>query len=194
MVKLWIALSLGLCLIANGLVVSAADKGSAEKPSVGKPVVDFELAAVAGTLEGEVRLTETLKHGPVLLVVLRGYPEYQCPACTRQVGALIGQAKTFADHNVNVLLVYPGAEKDLDKHADEFLHGTKLPAPFTFLLDPGYKFTNAYGLRWDAPKETAYPSTFLIDTDRTVKYAKISSTHGDRAEVKQLIAAIKELK
>ena len=64
----------------------------------------------------------------------------------------------------------------------------------TLLLDPDYSFTNAYGLRWDAPRETAYPSTFVIDTDGTVRYAKISKSHGDRAEVSDVIKALDALK
>ena len=40
--------------------------------------------------------------------------------------------------------------------------------------------TNAYGLRWDAEHETAYPSTFILDKDGTVLFEKISHGHGDR--------------
>jgi hypothetical protein len=40
--------------------------------------------------------------------------------------------------------------------------------------------TNLYGLRWDAPHETAYPSTFILDKKRTVLFEKISHSHGDR--------------
>ncbi len=30
------------------------------------------------------------------------------------------------------------------------------------MLDPGFTFTNAYGLRWNAPHETAYPTTIVM--------------------------------
>ena len=47
--------------------------------------------------------------------------------------------------------------------AGEFLRDKQWPADFVFLLDPDYRFTNAYGLRWDAKKETAYPATFVLE-------------------------------
>jgi peroxiredoxin len=48
------------------------------------------------------------------------------------------------------------------------------------VIDPDYTVTNLYGLRWDAPHETAYPSTFILDRKGVIAYEKISHTHGDR--------------
>ena len=58
------------------------------------------------------------------------------------------------------------------------------------LLDPDYSFTQSYGLRWEAPKETAYPSTFVIDGKRKVLYAKVSKTHGDRSTPDEVLSAL----
>ena len=57
-------------------------------------------------------------------------------------------------------------------------------------LDPDYKFTNAYHLRWDAKAETAYPSTFVIDAERKVQFAKVSKSHGDRASADEVLEAL----
>jgi len=48
------------------------------------------------------------------------------------------------------------------------------------MLDPGHTFTNQYGLRWNAPSETAYPSTFLIDKSGLIFFVKIVQEHGAR--------------
>jgi alkyl hydroperoxide reductase subunit AhpC len=48
------------------------------------------------------------------------------------------------------------------------------------VIDPDYSFTRAYGLRWDAKGETAYPSTFIIDKHQKVRFGHISKEHGDR--------------
>ena len=40
--------------------------------------------------------------------------------------------------------------------------------------------TNLYGLRWDAPHETAYPSTFILDKKGIIVFEKVSHSHGDR--------------
>ena len=158
------------------------------QPTTGSKAKDFELTAAAGSMHGEVKLSELLQDGPVALVVLRGYPGYQCGICSRQVAELVANAKSFADKNAKVVMIYPGPDNGLEARAKEFLKGSKLPEPFTLLLDPGYQFTNAYGLRWNAPRETAYPSTFVIGTDGVIDYADISNGHGGRTSAKQILS------
>jgi hypothetical protein len=68
--------------------------------------------------------------------------------------------------------------------------GREYPDHFQILLDPDYTFTTAYGLRWDAKNETAYPSTFVIDGKRKVTFARVSTTHGDRAMAGDAIKAV----
>ena len=48
------------------------------------------------------------------------------------------------------------------------------------LLDPDYKLVSAYGLRWDAPHETAYPTTIVIGKDGKIDFVNISRTHRGR--------------
>jgi peroxiredoxin len=126
----------------------------------------------------------------VVVVVVRGYPGYQCPLCTRQVLSFVGGASKFRDAGARVVLIYPGPASRLNDRAREFLGSTRLPAHFDLVTDPDFEFTNAWHLRWDAPGETAYPSTFVVDQDGTVKYAKISQSHGDRAQVADVLRAI----
>lgn len=173
------ALALALALFGS---VSAV---SADTPTVGKEAKDFTLTALDG---GTVTLSK--QAGPVILVVLRGYPGYQCPLCSRQVAELIGQAEAFKKAGATVLLVYPGPADKLKERAFEFVKGKNYPNHFRILLDPDYAFTTAYGLRWDAKNETAYPSTFVFDTKRTVLFAKVSKTHGDRAKTADVLKAV----
>src|SRR5260370_4834483 len=131
------------------------------------------------TAEGKsVRLSEVILKGPVVLVVLRGYPGYQCPYRNRQVQDFIQKSQGFADAGARVVMVYPGPPQDLGVKASEFLADKKFPDNFDLLLDPGYEFTNLYGLRWDAPHETAYPSPFLINQQCVIFFSKIVKEHG----------------
>lgn len=179
-----------LSLIAASLVLSACSTigpGPTEDqtPAVGDRAPGFTLNTVDGKRHS---LDQFTKDGPVVLLVLRGYPGYQCPICSRQVGDYITQADAFAKHDATVVMVYPGPAEGLDKHAGDFIAGKGLPKNFVFLTDPDYVFTNKYGLRWDAPRETAYPSTFVISKgDREVKYAYISRTHGDRTKASDIL-------
>jgi peroxiredoxin Q/BCP len=180
----------GLASASGVMAQPAMTMTTAPTPIVGTKAPDFSLRSPDGAL---VRLSDALAQGPVVLVVLRGWPGYQCPVCTRQFGSFMGRATALDASGARVLFVYPGPADDLDAHAREFVRGKQLPGSFTFLLDPAYAFTQSYGLRWDAPQETAYPATFVIDRDGVVRYAKVSRTHGDRAPVDDVLAAVAAL-
>lgn len=169
------------------LTGARAQTGGATTPKVGETAPDFTLTALDG---GKWTLSKAAKAGPVVLVVLRGFPGYQCPICTAQVGALIASADEFTKAKAQVVLVYPGPAEGLKAHADEFVSGKNIPANFRFVLDPDFAFTNRYRLRWNAPNETSYPSTFVIDGKRIVRFAKTSRSHGDRSKPEEVLATL----
>ena len=191
-----VAISFALLALFNVLLnpgwASAEDHEMTKsaKNSVGSEAADFELEAVNGELTGTVKLSDLTKESNVVVVVLRGYPGYQCGICSRQVGELVSNAKSFAAKDAKVLLIYPGPDDGLEMRSEEFLKGTDLPAPFTMLVDPGYKFTNLYGLRWKAPRETAYPSTFVVGQDGKISFSVVSHGHAGRAKTADIIKAL----
>jgi len=150
----------------------------AETPAAGAKAPDFTLSTPTGRA---VRMSGIQRGHDLVLVILRGFPGYQCPYCVRQVHDFIDHASDFRTKNTRVLLVYPGPPATLDQHAKEFLaKQAELPSNIFLVIDPDYTVTNLYGLRWDAPHETAYPSTFILDRKGVIAYEKISHTHGDR--------------
>lgn len=176
--------ALGL-LLAFSLFLVAISGAEAQTPEVGAKVQDFTLATPTGS---NVRLSELNRKGPLVLVILRGFPGYQCPYCTKQVHDFVDHAPEFAARKANVLLVYPGPPADLDQRAKEFLaKQADLPANITLVTDPDYKVVNQLGLRWDAPRETAYPSTFILDAKGKVVSEKISHSHGDRTSAEDIL-------
>lgn len=150
------------------------------EPEVGRMAKDFELEVAAGQRSGTVRLSEITGEGPVVIAILRGFPGSQCPACAGQVADLVRHAHYFQARNTEVLLVYPGPASELKAKSKDFLEDTKLPVPFTMLLDPDYQLVSDYGLRWDAPHETAYPTTIVIGKDGKIDFVNISRTHRGR--------------
>jgi peroxiredoxin len=175
-------------LIALALIAGAGNYAqAATPPTVGTKAPDFTLADVKGK---PIKFSAVTGDGPVVLVVLRGYPGYQCPFCTRQVHDFVTHAAAFADAGTRVVMVYPGPPGGLSGHADEFLKDAAFPDSFEMLLDPGYSFTNQYGLRWDAPQETAYPSTFILDRTRTVVWEAIGKMHGGRTTAATVLDAL----
>lgn len=174
---------LGLLLLGALPVLMAADK----PPQVGDKAADFELASVTGA---KVQLSKVASQGPVVLIVLRGFPGYQCPVCNQQVGQYLAQAEKLKVAGAQVLLVYPGPSDGLAQKAQEFIADKTIPAHFQLFVDPDYTFTNAYHLRWDAAGETAYPSTFVIQKDLKVVYSKVSQEHGGRSKPEDILKAL----
>jgi peroxiredoxin len=153
-------------------------------PKVGDKAPDFTLP----TLDRQsVRLSDLTPKSRTVLIVLRGWPGYQCPLCTRQVQDYIKSASEFAGSKARVVMVYPGPADDLMAHAKEFLDSKDWPKNFTFVIDPAFNMINAYGLPWDAPGETSYPSTFILDQEGIVRFVKISHNHGDRTKAADIV-------
>jgi peroxiredoxin len=110
----------------------------------------------------------------------------------KQVHDFVEHSADLAAEKANVLLVYPGPPADLDQHAKEFLtKQADLPPNIRLVIDPDYKMTNLYGLRWDAPHETAYPSTFILDKHGTILFERVSHTHGDRTSAEDVLGRLK---
>lgn len=166
----------------------AAAAARPESPAVNEKAPDFLLSSLEGQT---ITLSEEYGKASIVLIVLRGFPGYQCPLCNKQAHDFIKAAPQFASLGATVLMVYPGGPADLAARAKEFTADKNMPANFRLLLDPGYEFTNRYGLRWDAPNETAYPATFLIDKKGSIRFRKISTTHGGRTTAAEMSDLLK---
>ena len=207
-----VAAALGACLTSAGItMLQAKSQGTMapakptmapanpmpamgmamSSPMVGHKAPDFALMSIDGAT---VRLSTEVARGPVVLVVLRGWPGYQCPFCTLQFGEYLSKAGEIAKTGANVLFVYPGPADGLKDRAVEFTKSSPLPPQFRLLLDPDYTFTNAYGLRWDAPQETAYPSTYVLAKGGVIVLARTSHEHGGRVPVADVLTALAGIK
>jgi peroxiredoxin len=187
----FLALTRFACVLAwilTASIVCTAEPDS-KPPAVGDRAPDFSLKQFDGE---SIKLSALTKESPVVVIVLRGYPGYQCPICSKQVGRFISSASKLQKAGAQVVMVYPGPSDELQKRAEEFITGKTLPDDFHLVIDPDYEFTDAWKLRWDEPRETAYPSTFVVGKDGKVKYAKVSKTHGGRASVEDVLEALKE--
>ena len=185
----FVALCLGV-LVAVGCGSPMTKEQAA---AMGAPVVGAAAPVLSlTTLEGaKVELAELVTAGPVVFVQLRGWVTYQCPLCTKQVGDLVSRAAEFKAAGAQVILSYPGAAAGLDAHAKEFIANAGLPEGFHFGLDPDLVGVKAWGLHWDAPKETAYPATFVVDTGGVVRFGAIREGHGGRTGAGEVLEVVK---
>src|SRR5262249_54075654 len=74
---------LAAAVTTAGLAAISVHDPAANPPAVGERAPDFSLEALDGT---SVSLSAELQSGPIVLVMLRGWPGYQCPFCVRQFG------------------------------------------------------------------------------------------------------------
>src|SRR5262245_23059347 len=78
---------------------------AAEPPAVGDKAPEFTLK----TLDDQsAQLSKLTSEGNVVLVVLRGWPGYQCPICDRQVHDFIASASAFSNAKTRLVFAYPG--------------------------------------------------------------------------------------
>lgn len=165
----------------------------AEKITAG-PEEGSKIGEITGTtINGaDFKLSKLVAKGSVVIVMLRGFPGYQCPVCSTQVAGYIAKAEEFEkQRNTPVVFIYPGKVNNLKMRAKEFTapleEKVDLPSNLIFLLDQDFKITNQLNLRWDKPDETAYPAAFVIDHDGYIQFAKVSDNHGDRATADEIL-------
>lgn len=179
--------------ITAGLLDCARGQGAANPgtPEVGQRALDFELPIVNG--EGYLSLSEAYKDGPVVVIFLRGYPGYQCPICSQQVSSLINRANALQQAAHRVILVYPGPGEGLSRNAEQFLGSRRLPPPLVLVRDDDMQVVQQWGLRWDKHRETAYPSTFVLDRYGRIAWRKVSRSHGERSTIDEILKELGKL-
>jgi peroxiredoxin Q/BCP len=170
--------------------LASAAGGFGKAPKLGEKAPAFALAAIDGR---HVTLARELERGPLVLVLLRGWPSYQSPLCARQFADFLDRAADLEKAGARVVWVYPGPADQLQQRAAEFTAGRTLPANFRVTIDPDYEFTKAYGLRWDESNETAYPATFVIDRKAVVRFERISIGYDRRARATDVLEALAAL-
>ena len=173
-------------LTATVLLASLVNAGP---PGPGETIADISLPSVRG---GNLGLKDLLSKGPTVLVVLRGYPGYQCPFCQRQLQDFVQHSRDFSEAKARVVFVYPGPSGDLDKRAMEALKDKSFPPEYEMLLDAGYAFTNLNHIRWNGANETAYPTIFLVNAKGVVTFVQSTMSHGGRTLAADILARLKD--
>jgi peroxiredoxin len=178
-------------LFLNAASIANGQTETVRPLEVGAKAINFDLPIVGR--DDYIELQDQYKQGPVVVVVLRGFPGYQCPLCSQQFSTLVNRAKTLTGKVHKVILVYPGEKDQLTKYAKRFLGSRRLPEPLTLVADPGMEMVRQWGLRWDKPRETAYPATYLIKSNGRVAWRKVSDSHAGRSTVDEILRELKKL-
>jgi len=137
--------------------------GSSEKMTTtvaGQSAPDFSLKSIDGT---EYSLPKLLKRGPVFV----SFFKVSCPVCQFTFPFLERLYKRYGGKDVTFLGISQDNGRATKEFADEY------GVTFPMVLDTeGYPASNAYGL-------TNVPTSFLIDTDGSVKIASMGFNKKD---------------
>jgi peroxiredoxin len=171
---------------------------------VGDTVADFTLPDVDG---GTVSLSESLRHGPLVLVFFRFAG---CPACNLTLPNYQRELfPSLAALGANLVAVSPQVPERLreikDRHALSFFvasdTGNALAHRFgiaftsnaesqAYAIARGINMPETIGTgTWELPM----PAAFVIDTNRVVRFAKVSPDWLVRAEADEILAAVREV-
>src|SRR5260370_19778223 len=87
--------------VALSLLFGISFFATAETPDIGQKAPDFTLSTPEGH---SLSLSGLTSKGTVVLIVLRGFPGYQCPYCQRQVDDFVECADSSAGVSMPGLL------------------------------------------------------------------------------------------
>jgi peroxiredoxin len=181
-------MSLRRLFLLPALLLAVSLPSVAATPGVGQRAPEFSLSTTTGE---RINLSTLTSKGSVVLVLLRGYPGYQCPFSQLQFQTYQQAAANFAAIGAEVVFVYPGTDsKNLVDDAKQMTGSGQLPGNIHVVIDPDYQFTNQYGLRWDAPNQTAYPTTFVVSKGGMVFFVHTGRTSSDQTPAKDILAVI----
>ena len=185
-------------------LTSLEESGLADRAlGEGDTAPDFELPNAVGE---KVCLSDLLEGGPVILSFYRGQ---WCPFCNLELQALQAAMGDIEEAGATLVAVSPNTPDTslttVEKHSLTFPvlsdHDNLVAKEFNLVYEmtqenienyeakgrdiPGYNGTG----NWELP----IPATYVIDTDRVIRYAFVDANHRVRAEPSDVVAAAARL-
>jgi len=175
-----------------------------DKPlQLGDKMLRFEIPNAAG---GTIALDELLKEGPVVLTFYRGS---WCPYCRGELSSIQARIDKITKAGATVLAISPETPEKTTDLAEQkklgFTFGTdennelakQLALAFT-LDEKTIKAYRQYGI--DVPEangtaswELPIPATYVIDTDRTIRFAFVDEDYSKRADYDEVLAILRKI-
>lgn len=179
-------------------------QAGANAPAIGEVLPNFTLPDQNGKL---VTLDALLRDGPVVVVFLRGH---WCPYCRITAGALSEIAGVARELNARVVAISPESRKfalQLDEDAGgafpilaDLDNGYALSVNLAIWVDEQMSGLIA-GAGWDIPSYQGndawvlpIPASFVLDHDGTVVMRHVNPDYRERADVQEIVVALKRLR
>lgn len=143
---------------------------------------------------GEIVLLDSFRgKQPVLLVFMRGFHGFICPACTHQTAMLSDNLARINATGAKLLLVYPGNEQAAPKFiaaARQLMRsGDKQSVRIPLLLDLNQKAVAALGIGGALMSK---PATFIIDRAGILRYRYVGRNKLDRPSLEDVLEQLRQ--
>jgi peroxiredoxin Q/BCP len=147
-------------------------------PSEGEPAPDFTLRS----LDGDVRLSERLRDGRVLVAF---YFEDATPTCSTEIEALKDAYDTLRELGADVIAV---SADSIESHRafSERLGGV----PFALASDETLEAARAYGVIAEDDPKRSRRALFVVERDGTVSYAADPYSPNNLAQLEGALRAL----
>ncbi|WP_411827502.1 peroxiredoxin-like family protein [Luteolibacter sp. AS25] len=188
----------GIQVVANSGIVEAAKQ-------VGDKAPDFTLKNASGK---EVKLSEMLKDGPVVLTWYRGG---WCPYCNIAMAAFQQKLPEIEATGAQLVALTP----ELPDHSKDTKKENNLE--FEVLTDLNHQVADQYGLVFELTPEVAelykpkndlikfngedagarklpLAATYVIDQEGIIRWAFLNANYRERAEPSEVVEFLKEMK
>lgn len=189
-------------IYADG-IASVAKSGVVENAlNVGDKALNFTLK---NALNESINLYDELKNGPVVLTWYRGG---WCPYCNITLHALQDKLPEFKNEGATLLALTPelpdNSLSTSEKNNLEFsvlsdlenTVGKEYGVVYTLTDDVASIYNAGFGLNkvnGDASNQLPLAATYVIDTNGIIQYAFLDADYTKRAEVSDILTALKKL-
>lgn len=163
--------------IIQELMVNIIDLGVSKKISPLQAGHLLEDKTVLLSSKREVKISDLVKNGPLLLTFIRGT---WCPFCRMHMQKLRDWVNKLEGRNSTIIVISSETPEQINSWLE------KNPVPYLFGSDSSYYLSNYFGVK-RKEKPFAQAATFMIDSDlsvllaysgkRTSSYYKKLNTH-----------------
>lgn len=156
---------------------------------------------------GDKKVSKWLRSGPLVVTFYRGG---WCPFCVKQLKELDSQISSLATMGAQLVAISPETAENVRKtKSKNDLHFTMLPDPSSELArklklvskvsDEVVREMEGLGIslkdsQGNSNNELPVPATFVVGQDRKIAYAYANANYTERADVKDILSALKGLK
>ncbi|MCW3789498.1 peroxiredoxin-like family protein [Plebeiibacterium sediminum] len=189
-------------IYAEGIQSIVNDNVVENALQVGDTAINFTLK---NALNKDITLYDKLKDGPVILMWYRGG---WCPYCNLTLNHMQASLPEFKQYNANLLALTPELPDSTlstqDKNALKFdvlsdidnKVAGQYKVVFNLTSDVADAYEQNFGLsKYNGNSSAQLPlaATYIIGTDKVIKYAFLDADYRNRAEPKEIISVLKTL-